>query len=346
MASHQTRARRVTAALIEPHERAAADTSAAHTSGVPAGARGRRRTWSAYARMGRLVRYENFIGVPIALTLMPWATVRSGRTALLVVLVQLAFVGFCCATGAFDDIQGYRDGTDRQNYEASDETGLRSMWRKPLLTGDVTDAQAVRFAWSATAFGIVMTVLAWLAAGRPWWFLPAYLAVAFFSVQYSYGLKFSYRGGQELVLFTSFFAAVFFPYTLVTGTATATATVVALVAGLWVMQISSFSNSHDVEGDRASGRRTVAVRTTPEGNLRFIVALFIGDWILLAVSLARGWISLWYLPGLLLVLGVQVVQLREGVVRRRYLAARHLGWTAIRLAAVTFIVVGIGANWL
>jgi 1,4-dihydroxy-2-naphthoate octaprenyltransferase len=260
------------------------------------------------------------------------------------VLALITFAAFCCATGTFDDVQGYRDGTDLANY--GPQTELRSLWRKPLLVGDITEAEAVRFGWAAVAFGLTMAVVTWWAAGmRPSWFLPAYLGVACIAVQYSYGLKLSYVGGQELVIFSGFAGAVVFPYVLANGRVTATVLVVASICALWVLQVLVFSNSNDVEGDRASNRRTMAVRTTARGNHRYIVALFVLDWTVVVASVTSGWLEPWYLVGLAPLLIIHALQLYHGVVRCRYLYARMLGWISIRLGALALIGLGIGVHW-
>src|SRR5262245_38811556 len=93
----------------------------------------------AYVRMGRTIRYENFLGTPLWWCLLPAGLATAARTLVLVPLTLLAYGAMVAVTGTLDDVQGYRDGSDLANYARSDPTGKRPMTRKPLLLGWATE---------------------------------------------------------------------------------------------------------------------------------------------------------------------------------------------------------------
>ena len=95
-------------------------------------------------RTGRTIRFENFLGTLIVWSLLPRSRAFTGRTAELLALSLAVAIAIVAAGGTLDDIQGYRDGSDRENYERSDPTGLRPLTRKPLLLGWVTEQRGGR----------------------------------------------------------------------------------------------------------------------------------------------------------------------------------------------------------
>lgn len=289
----------------------------------------------AYARMGRTIRYENFLGTPLWWSLLPREMATTARTLVLVPVTLLMYGAMVAVCGTLDDVQGYRDGSDRANYERSDPSGLRPMTRKPLLLGWVTEGQAVAYAaFAATVCGLAM-VSGWLISPtEPRWWLPACTVVMLVGFQYSAGLKLSYVGAQELTLLTIKIGSVALPYLLATGTLPAEAGVAAALLGLWFVQVSMCSNTHDVPGDRAVGRRTLAVVLDDEAaHRRAIAAVVGGGWALMVTAAAVGWWNPWQLAA---VLPAGVLHLRQlrALFRGDPLAARGLGFAALRAAVV------------
>ncbi len=308
-------------------------------AGAPLGTRLR-----AYFRMGRTIRYENFLGTPLWWCLLPAGVATEGRTFVLVALTLLAYVAMVAVTGTLDDVQGYRDGSDQANYLRSDPSGLRPITRKPLLLGWVTPRQAQRYALVAGLVSVAATVAASLAATEePAWWLPVAGVVLAVGMQYSAGLKLSYIGFQELTLFTIKVGSVALPTLLVLGHLPAGTAVAAIVLGLWFDQVSMCSNTHDVEGDRAVGRRTLAWMVGEPGHRRLVAAVVAGGWALMVVATLAGWWSGWQLLGV-----VPAGALHARQVRRLFagdpLAARATGFAALRLAVLGLCVASLAVR--
>ncbi len=262
----------------------------------------------AYLRMGRTIRYENWLGTLIWWSLLPGAIAFRGRTLALLAVTLLAYMAAVASGGTLDDVQGFRDGSDVLNYRRSDPTGLRPMTRKPLLLGWVTEAQALAYAGVMAVVTVVADGAAFLVSGRHlWWYLPLHLGLALLGTQYSYGLKLSYRGAQELVLLAGMIGTVVLPHALVTGGMHADALVLGVLFACWFVIVSSFSNVHDAEGDRHAERRTMAVLVSRTADGRFITAVFAGSVVAWVAAIALGWLSPWVA---LVLVPVAVIQLR------------------------------------
>jgi 1,4-dihydroxy-2-naphthoate octaprenyltransferase len=298
----------------------------------------------AYLRMGRTIRYENWLGTPLWWTSLPAALATEGHTLLLAALTLAAYMAMVAVAGTLDDVQGLRDGSDRINYERSDPTGRRPMTRKPLLLGWATEAQAVRYAAAAAVSCCGLLVAAWLVGtAEPTWWLPAYVMVLAAGFQYSSGLKLSYIGAQELLLAAVVISSVVFPFLLVTGHLPAMVTVTAIVFALWFVQVSMCSNSHDVDGDRSVGRRTFAALGSDTLNRRVVTTTFLSTWALVATATLVGWWSPWQL---LAVAPAAVLHARQ---LRLFLAgdplhARAVGFLALRVGVAGLALANLGVR--
>ncbi|HEX9994389.1 MAG TPA: UbiA family prenyltransferase [Acidimicrobiales bacterium] len=305
-----------------------------------------RRRLNAYFRMGRTIRWENWLGTLIWWTLVDGDRAFEPRTFALLAVTLLAYVAMVATAGTMDDVTGYRDGTDWINYKNSDPTGLRPMTRKPLLLGWCTEGQAVAYARFAAVVCLTAVVVSFvMAGGEPVWYLPLYLLVMVIGFQYSAGLKLSYLGAQELVLYLVKFSSVFFPFALVTGDTASVVTVEALLFATWFVQVSIMSNSHDVEGDRQANRRTMAVLLSEEGHHRFIVAVFCTGWLIALAGLVTGALSPWFCLTLVPVVALQARQLRLSVGEHRYLEARRIGFRVLRTGVPILALINLGLNW-
>ena len=161
-----------------------------------------------------------------------------------------------------------------------------------------------------------------MAAGRePWWYLPLYAAVMVVGFQYSAGLKLSYLGAQELVLFLVKFSSVFFPFALVTGRTGAAVTLQALLFATWAVLLSE------------------------RGHHRFVAGLFATGWALAVGGVVAGVLSPWYCLTLLPVVTLQAEQLRRAVRGRRYLEARSLGFRVLRIGVPLLSITNLGLHW-
>lgn len=296
---------------------------------------------AAYARLAKLDIVDYYIGLPLVLAMLAPALRWQGGTLGLLALILLAEVAVVAAMVAFDDVTGYRDGSDAANYGS--DAARRRLARKPLVAGTLTELQALRFAWTATAVSAVLwAVVVMLAPHQPAWAVALAVLCVVASVQYSWGLKISYRGFQELFLVGLGVGWVLVPYGLLTGELDGFVAVQALLFGFGPMLFGLYSNTNDADGDHAAGRITVAARVSPRLNTAFIIAVTAAESALITGSTLLG-ISPWWFPVVLVpVFALRVVQLFVGFVRGDILRARRM---AIHTHRVTVAIL-IAANLL
>jgi 1,4-dihydroxy-2-naphthoate polyprenyltransferase len=303
---------------------------------------------SAYARLGKLNIWQIYLTLPVAWTLLPRSVAFSPHGMVTILLFLLCVVGVVSAALALDDVVGYRIGMDEVTYGSTEEL-LRSSQMKPLLSGELSAAEAVRYGWVAAAVGIVSGLTAILISWRPSspWALLGFVVVVFLTLQYSYGLGFTFRvfGASESILIIGFAAAVALPYGVSTGTLSARVLVEAILVALSMLQVGMFSNSADAPHDREYGRTSVAARVGDIANRTFIVGVFVAAWALTVSGIVAGWLTPWLAVALVPAWLVQIFQLREGVALRRWLRARKLGFHAYELVLLALIVTNALA-WL
>ncbi|MBW1598580.1 UbiA family prenyltransferase [Streptomyces sp. JJ38] len=292
----------------------------------------------AYAKLGKLSFYDYYLCVLIVALTLPTESWGEPVTWLTLALFVVGQVGVVAATVTFDDVTGVRDGSDARNY--TPETGeLRDLSRKPLLAGVISVEQAERFGWLAALWGAVFwTLTAVVAPHRPAWVLVLLAVVAVSAVQYSYGLKISYNGGQELLLFASTGSVVLMPYVLLTGAPTGLIVLESVLFGLWSLQVSLYSNMNDVEGDRVAGRRNLATMN-PAGRYRVIVAaVAFAEPAAVVAAVLLGAVPAWFALVLLPVFALRARQARAGLGERNVLVARILGIKIHRLGVLLLLV--------
>lgn len=288
----------------------------------------------SYARLAKLDVFDYYLSLPIVLSAVvlpigafdPAALGTLGLFGLGAVLMTASLV-------AFDDLTGYRDGSDPANYRA--DPSLRRARRKPLVTGALTEREAVRFGW-LTAFAGAAVFIATVATAphAPQWTIWLIVANFVLGIQYSYGLKISYHGFQEAYIAALGWVMVLAPYGLITGRFDGFVLVQALLFGLGPLLFGVYSNTNDIAGDRSVGRPTVAALTTPRGNRRFVAALSVAEFLLGAAASATGVAPWWFV---LLMLPVTVLRARQFGIgfgpRGDILRARAIGFTAHRVGA-------------
>lgn len=291
---------------------------------------------AAYARLAKLDIVDYYIGLPLVLAMLAPALRWEPRTLGLLALILLAEVAVVAAMVAFDDVTGHRDGSDAANYGS--DAARRRLARKPLVAGTLTEPQALRFAWAATAVSAgLWALVVWAAPHRPVWAAALAALCVIASVQYSWGLKISYRGLQELFLIGLGVGWVLVPYGLLTGELDGFVVVQALLFGFGPMLFGLYSNTNDAAGDRAAGRITVAARVPRGLNTAFIVAVTAAESALITGSFMAG-ISPWWFPVVLApVLVMRVTQLFIGFVRGDILLARRLAIHTHRVTVVLLI---------
>jgi 1,4-dihydroxy-2-naphthoate octaprenyltransferase len=296
----------------------------------------------SYARLAKLDVFDYYLSLPIVLSavLLP---IDDFDPAMLVTLCLfgLGAVLMTAALVAFDDLTGYRDGSDTANYRANPT--LRRARRKPLVTGALTEREVERFGWLTTLAGAAVFAAAVANAPHaPQWTIWLVVANFVVGVQYSYGLKISYHGFQEAYIAALGWVMVLAPYGLVTGRFDGFVLVQALLFGLGPLLFGVYSNTNDIAGDRSVGRPTVAALTTPRGNRRFIVALSVAEFLIGTVASATGVAPWWFV---LLMLPVTVLRARQLGIgfgpHGDILHARAIGFTAHRVGAVLLVAANL-----
>ena len=299
----------------------------------------------AYARLAKLDVLDYYLSVPLVAALaFPPGGVGAVRGTAVLGLFLLGELALVAGMVAFDDVTGYRDGSDAANY--GPDAPARRLARKPLVAGTLTEPQAIRFAWCCVAAAVALwSATVALAPHRPLWTVAGTAACLLLGFQYSWWLKLSYNGFQELYLAALGWVFVLLPYGLLTGRATGFAAVVAAVFGLGPVLFGVYSNINDVAGDRAVGRITVATVTGPRGNARFIAAISALEAVVLLGAAPAG-AAPWWFPLLIAPVPVlRAAQYVRGIRRHDVLAARrhgiHLHRLATALTATAAVLAGV-----
>lgn len=304
-----------------------------------------RPTVGTYARLAKLDIVDYYIGLPLVFAMtLPVLGPRADTLGFLL-LVLVAEVAVVAAMVAFDDVTGYRDGSDAANYGS--DAARRRLARKPLVAGTLTEAQALRFGRAATVASVVLwTAVVALAPHRPLWAVIGAALCLVASVQYSWGLKISYRGFQELFLVGLGVGWVLVPYGLLVGHVDGFVIVQALIFGGGPMIFGLYSNTNDADGDRSAGRITVAAKVTPRTNTVFIIAVTALETLLVTGSHLLG-IAPWWFPTVLLpVIALRVAQLYTGFVAGDILRARRTAIHTHRATVVLLLAANLAAPLL
>ncbi|MGW5053042.1 UbiA family prenyltransferase [Actinokineospora sp. NPDC004072] len=294
----------------------------------------------AFARLAKLDVWDYYLAVPLAWALSGPGAWGSPEVLVTLGLFLLGTVGVVAGAVAFDDVTGFRDGSDAANY--GPDAPARRLARKPLLTGEITEREAVAFGWAATLLGLLVWV--WTAAFAPFSPLWALLLLALClvsAVQYSWGLKISYRGWQEVFLAGFGVGLVLTAVGLCVGSLTPFAVVQAVLFGLGPLLFGVYSNTRDAAGDARVGRPTVAVLLGSRGNGLFIAALSVAEIALIVLSAGLGAAPWWFALAMLPAMAMRVAQLHRGVGLGDLLGARLIGLHAHRTTVALLILVNL-----
>ncbi len=297
----------------------------------------------AYAHLANLYFLDYNLGYLLVATLLPAAIVPDGGTWAILALIVVGYFLVHCAVIAFDDVTGFRDGTDAKNYRDNPSALRRLRW-KPLVTGELELPQALRFAWTCAVVGLALLVGGLLAAPHhPLWLIVVAVVGAGVSVQYSYGMKFSHIGFQEVVLFLWTAELVLVPFWALTGGVTAHLVTEGALFAFWLMMVSFYSNLRDLETDRGAGRINLATIAGERDYIRILGVLAVADLVVVAFLVVTGMLPL--LLGVLLcpVFAARVVQFRIAALNRNPLLGRLLGrrlaWAGAALMAIGNLLV-------
>ncbi|WP_413759938.1 UbiA family prenyltransferase [Streptomyces sp. MMBL 11-3] len=305
----------------------------------------------SYARLGKLDVYDYYLSMAVVVAVVAPPAVQALRAgqlapvALTLALFLLGEVFVVMAMVALDDVTGFRDGSDARNY--GPDHPRRKRLRKPLVAGTLTAREALGFAGATAATGAALWgTAAALAPHRPLWALVLTGVVFAVALQYSYGLRISYRGFQEVFLAGLGAALVIAPYGLVTGSFSGFVLVQGVLFGFGPLLFGVYSNTNDVDGDREAGRLTVAAVTTPRGNAVFVGVLSAAECATAvfasATGLAPWWFVLWMAPVTVLRVRQYLTGFPPGGAEGDIMKARRRGFVVHRLATVLLI----GANLL
>lgn len=280
-------------------------------------ASGPARTWRTYARLARLDVFDCYLSVPLVWTMLA-ASARLDQRNLGVLAAFLA--GEVLLTACL--------------FVLDDHT-RRSRLRMPA------EPPVVGFAVLAFLGGALLwTVAVLTAAGPPTWALVVTAVCLVLYSQYSWGLRLSYRGFQELYVLALGCALVLAPYGLVAGDAPGYVVAQALVFGFGLLLFALYANTNRVPRDRAVRRPTVAVLTSPGGNAVFIGLVSLAELgVIVSVPFVGGpwWFPLALLPTVLL----RANQFLLGFRRRDFPRARSLGLGIHRVTVLTLVIVNV-----
>lgn len=297
----------------------------------------------AYARLAKLDIFDYYVGLLVVWSLLPAQARFEDRVLATLALFLLAEVCTVAATVAFDDVTGYRDGSDAFNY--GPDAPARRLARKPLLTGELTVSEAVGFGWVALAAAALSAGAAVAVAPfQPMWAIIVTAASLAAAVQWSWGLKLSHRGFNEVILAGVGVAWLLAPYGLLAGGASGFVAVQAVVFGMGPLLFGVYSNTNDVAGDAKVGRRTAATMLSGRGNALFIAGLSVLQILLIVGAPLVGVAPWWFLLTMLPVIVLRVRQLHIGLVRHDILTARKAGISTHRMTVALLVAANLAVS--
>jgi 1,4-dihydroxy-2-naphthoate octaprenyltransferase len=242
------------------------------------------------------------------------------------------------ATAGADDIGGYRDGSDAINYRGRPAFTVA---KKPLLTGALTEREAIVFVATCFAVGVASAPLAfWLLDGDvPVGALVVFAVAVASCLHYSTGLRISYRPlGLETQVFLTTGVLVLLPYWAVAGRLSKTGVLVSAVFGVWFLLVVAHGNASDRRGDADVGRRTLAVLLPASAFRLVLVTLFLTSLaILVAIFTTTGLRPLLFAAVVPLV-AVHATQMYAGAVRQDWRRARFLGLVSLDVGCIGLAV--------
>ncbi|MGN9817490.1 UbiA family prenyltransferase [Streptomyces sp. SD11] len=280
---------------------------------------------ATYLRLGKARIYHHVHGWILACLLLWRDGAVDGRAAVVLALSLAMLLAMQWGASAFDDIGGFRDGVDQRNYRGRP---FLTVVKKPLVTGALTEREAVRFAYGTSLVGLAVCLLAVLVAGGTGPVLAAALMVfaQLCSVQYSLGVKLSYRPlGQEFVVFTALLCTGLVPYGLAAGSADREILLVSALIGLWFLLVVTYGSWSDRDGDAAGGRRTLAVVLPLRWFCLYLHLLTALSVLLLALLFTATRLDARLAVCAVPVVVLQGAQLYFGVYRQQLRRARFLG---------------------
>ncbi|MDQ2814426.1 MAG: UbiA family prenyltransferase, partial [Actinomycetota bacterium] len=169
--------------------------------------------------------------------------------------------------------------------------------------------------------------------------LLGYVAVLACAVQYSWGLKLSYRpGGLELVIIGVNAATILLPYLWIAHRVTAIAVLISALVSSWTLLVVSYGNAADRAGDETSGRRTFAVLASPQVYRVFVGALYLTSVTLAVLPFALGFFTPAGIVFAVPLIVLQTVQVYWGAIRGDARRAMKIGMRCFDAGGLGFVV--------
>ena len=307
---------------------------------LPASSRTLRARLSAYARLAKLDVFDLYLSALVVWTLLSPSERLQGRSLLTLALFGVGEVCVVAAGCSFDDVTGYRDGSDAVNY--GPDAPLRRLARKPLLSGTLSPSEAVRFGWTAAAAGAAAWTAAIAASPHHQAWAITVVGLCFVVVlQYSWGMKLSYHGMQEIGLGGVGMGIILAPFGLISHHSISLALVEAFIFGLGPVLFGVYANTSDILGDATAGRRTAAAILSARANRAFIAGVSASETVVIFGSALIGVAPWWFPVAMLPVIVLRYRQFATGVKRGNILAARKLGMRIHRTAVTLLVVVNL-----
>lgn len=243
----------------------------------------------AFAQLGKIRVYHHLYEWLLVVLLLRMDPDRPDGWFAASILVLVLIVGAQAAACAADDITGYRDGSDAENYrKGMADPNAKKMLPKPLVAGTISEREAIVFAVCATlvAAAALLGAFAVLDWDTPIGAPIASLLVLALTIQYSSGIKFSYRpGGAEFHIFVVNAGLLIIMYWAIAGHLTTLAVLLGALAGTWFVLVVGWGNVRDREGDAAVNRRTFAV-VAPKPYRIFLLAVYVASVVLTVLPFA------------------------------------------------------------
>ncbi|QFZ20669.1 UbiA family prenyltransferase [Saccharothrix syringae] len=296
---------------------------------------------ATYLRLGKARIYHHVYGWVLAALLLVRDGPVSARQLLALALLLVMVLATQWSAAAADDIGGHRDGSDARNYAGRPPL---TVVKKPLVTGALTEREAVRFAVWTWIVGVAAGIAAAVLVSAPPLAVAVLLVAQVVAVQYSLGLKLSYRplGLEGTILFTIACTALA-PYWIAAGRVEPEILLMSLLVGLWFLLVVSYGNASDRAGDAEVGRRTMAV-TLPPTAFAAVLHLFC---LASAGTLALLFTTTRFSPVLAFtavpVVVLHVFQLYYGVYRRELRKARFMGLLTVDLGCLGLVAALLAA---
>lgn len=293
-----------------------------------------------YAQLAKLQVYQHLYEWLLLALLLDLEAVHPPGTGLALALVLVTMIAVQATACAIDDVNGFRDGSDGENYRANALLATPAkLLPKPLLTGLLTERQAIGFAVLAAAVTVAAALGAVIAID---WNIPpaaplAYVFVFACAFQYSSGLKLSYRpGGLELVIFVVNAATLLLPYWSAAHSVSLLVATMSVLVGVWFLLVVCYGNAADREGDAAAGRRTFAVVAPAPVYRGFLLLLYATSVTLTILPFALGLLSPTGLLFLTPLLAMHTAQAGIGAIRGESRRAMRIGFRSIDLGGLGF----------